>query len=582
MAQICNICCEPTSKSKRRLLVCQQCQFEACKQCIQTYILENPLSAHCMNCKVEYEDEYIISNISRSFFNNEIKEKQKTIFIELEKALIPNTLEYARERKQKEVILSEIKKNSISIKELEQIIIVVVNDYIKKELNKFSHLFPYNTHVYEKILKPNNYYSNLYMIRYALKKLMDYITVCLDKGNGGLIYISVYNKVENLYNFNIREIVELTICNEYDSLKEKNITLKSQLLTPKKEEEKSKEKKYTIKCQDKDCNGYVCNRTYKCGLCDKYTCSKCFVIKEENHICNENDIKSAELIKKETKPCPNCSERIFKIEGCDQMWCTECNTAFSWKTGNKINHNSIHNPHYFEYLAKQNNGIQPRNRLDVLCGGIPDTLILFQPIKYLIRMKQIHKSEVNYYKIMNRNIGEMQRFLIHLQFHLFDGENEDYVKDLRADYIMKTINEDSWKKRLLMYKNKVKKNKKINDLLRLIIDVGGDLLRNYDSLFDTTKNNDWNTTETILPFDKKMILDQYDILFKSYMGVICYVNNLFIEYEKVIKKKIKFLHFSNNIINDRNFIMINEKEVEKILIEKEEQKCIDPIYLYIN
>ena len=64
------------------------------------------------------------------------------------------------------------------------------------------------------------------------------------------------------------------------------------------------------------------------------------------------------------------------------------------------------------------------------------------------------------------------------------------------------------------------------------------------------------------------------------MEVIYYVNNLFIENEKIKKKKIKFLRFSNNIINDRNFIMINEKEVEKILIEKEEH--IHSIYLYIN
>ena len=42
------------------------------------------------------------------------------------------------------------------------------------------------------------------------------------------------------------------------------------------------------------------------------------------------------LIKKETVKCPNCATPIYKISGCDQMWCTSCNIAFNWRTGRKI------------------------------------------------------------------------------------------------------------------------------------------------------------------------------------------------------------------------------------------------------
>ena len=67
----------------------------------------------------------------------------------------------------------------------------------------------------------------------------------------------------------------------------------------------------------------------KISMCEAHVCKYCFEIKEiaeflgetktqkgvykYNHECNKDSIESFKLIKKETKPCPNCSTRISKI-----------------------------------------------------------------------------------------------------------------------------------------------------------------------------------------------------------------------------------------------------------------------------
>ena len=52
------------------------------------------------------------------------------------------------------------------------------------------------------------------------------------------------------------------------------------------------------------------------------------------------------------------------VKNCDQMWCTQCHTAFSWKTG-KIE-TTIHNPHFYEW--QRQNGTVVRNPNDIECG----------------------------------------------------------------------------------------------------------------------------------------------------------------------------------------------------------------------
>jgi hypothetical protein len=62
-------------------------------------------------------------------------------------------------------------------------------------------------------------------------------------------------------------------------------------------------------------------------------------------------------------------EDFTVLRNCDQMYCTACNTPFSWTTGKKVTNGMIHNPHYFEFLRKSNGGVMPRTPGDIPCGA---------------------------------------------------------------------------------------------------------------------------------------------------------------------------------------------------------------------
>lgn len=90
----------------------------------------------------------------------------------------------------------------------------------------------------------------------------------------------------------------------------------------------------------------------KCHKYFRYCCGKEIKPSMKPHKCNDRSFLSILF-----KLCPNCSSRINRTEGCNDMFCTQCYTKFNYATGKIHKGGFFHNDHYTQYLENLRNTI---------------------------------------------------------------------------------------------------------------------------------------------------------------------------------------------------------------------------------
>ena len=232
-------------------------------------------------------------------------------------------------------------------------------------------------------------------------------------------------------------------------------------------------------CPDEDCRGFLSSQ-WKCGICEKWCCPDCHIIKgftrDAEHTCNEDDVATARLIANDTKPCPKCATGIFKIDGCDQIWCTQCHTAFSWRTG--AIENNVHNPHYYEWLRRTNGGEAPRNPGDIPCGRELNNNLTVM-IGRCLRTRH-HMSPIS--KTVSARCDNIIRNVIHLMRGGEIRRPENYERrneELRVRYLMKEITENEMKEQLQRDDKRNNKNQEIVDIYTMVSTTITDILYRF-------------------------------------------------------------------------------------------------------
>lgn len=225
-------------------------------------------------------------------------------------------------------------------------------------------------------------------------------------------------------------------------------------------------KPFIMKCPN-ECKGFLSD-TYVCGLCTVSFCKECHGALTEGHTCDPDQIATVTELKRSTRPCPNCHIPIYKTDGCDQMFCIQCKTAFSWRTG-EIETGVIHNPHYYDLLRQGNIQFdQQRHRQEHGgCGPIPP---LFTIRRLMDGMSGAIRDELFLFH---------QRFVHHRNVDLpkyIQADNAEIDKE-RVNYLCGKLNEDKYKAKLYVRYERNQRKLEERQILDSYVTIGEELFR---------------------------------------------------------------------------------------------------------
>lgn len=228
-------------------------------------------------------------------------------------------------------------------------------------------------------------------------------------------------------------------------------------------------------CLDSTCRGFMSSQ-WKCGICEKWACPDCHEIKglsrDSPHECNPDNVATAALIARDTKSCPSCGTGIHKLDGCDQMFCTMCQTGFSWKTG-RIETN-VHNPHYFEWLRRTGANLD-RNPNEIICGRE----ITHQLARNIMREL---RNDGNYTPEISERVTQICEAIIHLRHVVMDRYATDPIlnnQDLRVAYLRNKISKDELKIRLQRDDKKHQKSREIHNVFTMLVNTVTDIVYRF-------------------------------------------------------------------------------------------------------
>jgi hypothetical protein len=544
--QQCGICAEDfKGRGGKKMVVCDGCDNGVCVECCKTYMLDET-RPKCMypDCGMDWSRQFLASNFPISFLSGPLKKKREEVFFDQETALLPATQEAVNESVRKDKIrdiTAEYKKKRVPIHntfrtETRRIngLGAEDNGYILQaktaETSQLDNIV--STHTFDGIELPEDI-APLHIYGEEKGRTLESLVVNPDEvreklqlafGNQGIFqHTQQHNMAKGLPMSDFFILVALTVSGggrlfvpdtfaHWDFLKRlhrhkngvvgrdlvantnaKEAALRAAGVYTTREGGSAKnERRFIRACPKEECKGYL-STGWKCGLCEEHVCSKCHIpigLKgDADHECDPDVAATAQLIATESKPCPGCAVNIYKISGCNQMWCTQCKTPWDWRSGRV--ERQIHNPHYFEYLRMHGRAAAApdaapiaRNPNEVRCGREIDVPFAAETGTALARWAFPEKE--------HNRVMDTIRGLIHFDIHHINrrlGDNPD-TESLRIRYMRNMIDEKQFKRLVQMRHKKFHKEAEIRDVFVMFKQTVTDILYRFRDAIDTAHSPD--------------------------------------------------------------------------------------------
>jgi len=403
----CPICMDHYTAVIRQPIQCPYCPGAACRQCTSQYLLTTLNDPHCLHCKREWNREFIDTKLTQTFRKGSLRLHRRKVLMDRERGRLPAMQVFVEAR-----------------------------------------------YDYEEALKV---YNECYKLRRELKKKRNAIQAEF-AGTDTLDQLMERLKPINRQRSDLKAKILAA---------DMKMRAAGEVLNGRQKEARQ----FIMKCPAEECRGFL-STAWKCGTCQKFFCADCHAEKkeqrDETHECNPDAKATASMIRQETRPCPKCGIRISKIEGCDQMWCTACQTTFSWNTGQILLNTVVHNPHYYDYLRRTNNGMIPREAGDVPCGGLPNAYLFTRQVMEIQTLAQEKKNEI---LDALRCLSDLQYVRLP-QYPLRRPANT--TQDLDISFLRKEITEEQWGASLERMETSFERKKEVGLILQTMLHVGSE------------------------------------------------------------------------------------------------------------
>ncbi len=345
----CMICMEDkfnkTTKTKTSCLFCHEV---ICRECLKASLLnDTAVDVCCPGCRAAWSQDFMIANLPATFRTSSLKKHREKVLYDREKVQLPMHMDDARRYKLAKDALTPIREQTKTLK-TEYMAIPAVADYkAKKEADKKA----YTDYVMHRIITQAEY----------LRISAEYSAArSVVSSNNAAVRLKIQLAVQK------RRMREFTRpVNTFGAGAGAAVGGAGAGAGADDAETTERRRRIVMGCPASGCGGFV-DTLWKCGMCDTKICKECHIVKTDTHTCNPDDMATATALAAETKPCPKCAAAISKVSGCDQMWCTQCHTTFSWNTG-RVETSIVHNPHYFQWMAANGHAIPRADLPGAVC-----------------------------------------------------------------------------------------------------------------------------------------------------------------------------------------------------------------------